>query len=84
MNEQQVYEKLTEIFRDVFDDNSIELEAKTDSSYITGWDSLMHVTLIGTIEDEFQITFSIDEIIELKNVESLVLNILKQLNNPSI
>lgn len=78
MTRNEVYAKLTEIFRDVFDDETIILEDETDSSCISGWDSLMHVTLIGTIEDEFEITFSIDEIIELKNVSNLIDHILKQ------
>ncbi len=37
-----------------------------------GWDSLMHITLIGVIEDEFGIKFPMKDIVGMKNVGQLI------------
>ena len=72
MNEEQVYEKLTEIFQDVFDDEDIELTPGTDASDIEDWDSLAQINLIVAIEQEFDTKFSIEEATALKNVGEMV------------
>jgi len=53
MNREAVLEKVQDILREVFDDDTIEISDNTVAGDIDGWDSLMHITIIGTIEDEF-------------------------------
>ena len=67
-----IYEKLTEIFRDLFEDDEIELTAETTSDDIEDWDSLTHIQLISICEEEFGIKFSTAEILHLANVGDLV------------
>lgn len=66
MNE--IYERLNEIFRDVFDDDSITVSAATTANDIEDWDSLSHITLIGAVEDEFRMKFSMKEVVGMVNV----------------
>lgn len=66
MNE--IYERLNEIFRDVFDDDSITVTAATTANDIEDWDSLSHITLIGAVEDEFRMKFSMKEVVGMMNV----------------
>lgn len=66
MNE--IYERLNEIFRDVFDDDSITVTAATTANDIEDWDSLSHITLIGAVEDEFRMKFSMKEVVGMVNV----------------
>lgn len=40
MSEQEIYERLNEVFRNVFDDDDIEVEAGTTADDIEDWDSL--------------------------------------------
>ncbi|MDE7261218.1 MAG: acyl carrier protein [Oscillospiraceae bacterium] len=72
MSREDIYEKLTEIFRDVFDDESIEISDGTTAADIDGWYSLTHITLLATVEDEFDIKFGMKEVQGLANVGELV------------
>jgi acyl carrier protein len=72
MDEPQIYQRLTEIFQDLFDDDSIEVTPKLTADDVDGWDSLTHIRLILTIEKAFKIKFSTSEIGKLENVGDLV------------
>ena len=72
MTRAEIYEKLTGIFRDVFDEETIQIEDSTTSEDIGEWDSLMHITLIGVIEDEFAIKFNMEGLPKMKNVGVMV------------
>ena len=45
MSEQEIYDRLNEVFRNVFDDDDIEVEAGTTADDIEDWDSLEHINL---------------------------------------
>lgn len=49
MSEQEIYERLNEVFRNVFDDDEIEVEAGTTADDIEDWDSLEHINLISAV-----------------------------------
>ena len=66
MNE--IFARLNEVFQDVFDDDSITVDARTTAADIEDWDSLSHITLISAVEDEFRMKFSMKEVVEMKNV----------------
>lgn len=68
MNKEQVMERLTEIFRDVFDDESIEISDSTTADDIEAWDSLEHITLISAVEKAFKMRFTMREVSGMKNV----------------
>ena len=72
MSREEIFEKLNEIFIEVFDDDSIKLEEDTTAADIDGWDSLMHITLIDVVEDEFDIKFDMKTVVKLKNVGEMV------------
>ncbi|MCF0142824.1 MAG: acyl carrier protein [Parasporobacterium sp.] len=67
-----IYETLNEIFRDVFDDDSIEVVAETDSDTIEDWDSLEHINLVVAIEKAFGMKFTMDEVKTMKDVGEMV------------
>ncbi len=72
MNRDEVYERLNKVFCDVFDDETISIQDSTTAKDIDGWDSLAHISLIASVEDEFDIKFEMKIIVELKNVGELV------------
>lgn len=72
MDESQIYAQITEIFHDVFDDDSITATPELSAPDVDGWDSLTHIRLILTIEKAFKVKFSTSEIGKLKNVGDLV------------
>ena len=72
MDEPQIYARLTEIFEDVFDEDSMNITPELSATDVDGWDSLTHIRLILSIEKAFKIKFSTSEIGKLKNVGDLV------------
>lgn len=72
MDEPQIYARMTDIFEDVFDEDSIVVTPELSAKDVDGWDSLAHVRLLLTIEKAFKIKFSTSEIGKLENVGDLV------------
>ncbi len=72
MKRDEIYSKLNEIFRDVFDDETITVSDKTTANDIEDWDSLTHIVLIAAIEDEFGIKFDMRVVLKMKNVGEMV------------
>jgi acyl carrier protein len=68
MDRNEIFERLNDVFRDVFDDDTISVSEDTTAADIDGWDSLMHITLISAVEDEFDIKFDMKSVVAMKNV----------------
>ncbi|OMG64115.1 acyl carrier protein [Stutzerimonas balearica] len=68
MSEKDILNALTEVFRDVFDDDDIVLTPDTTANDIDGWDSQTHVLLIVAAEQRFGVKFRTAELESLKNV----------------
>lgn len=72
MSRNQIFEKLTAVFQDVFDDEDISISENTTAADIEDWDSLTHIMLLAAVEDEFSIKFDIKSVLALKNVGEMV------------
>lgn len=72
MTRDDVYKKLTDLFRDIFDNDSIELQDATTAADVEGWDSLMHISLIQAVQDEFGMKFAMKDVTGMKNVGQMV------------
>lgn len=79
MMREDVRIKLQNIFEDVFDNVSIVLNDETSAVDIDGWDSLTHITILSAVQDEFSISFNINEIVEMKNVGDIIDCIIKKM-----
>lgn len=80
MTREAAYEKLNEVFRDVFDDEEIVVNDATTSSDIEDWDSLEHINLVSAVEQAFGIKFSMGQVVTMKNVGEMVDIILGQVD----
>lgn len=65
-------EILTEIFCDVFDNTELEITEDTDLKDIEGWDSLVHISLMAAVQEEFGIKYDIDEMTEITSVADIL------------
>ena len=72
MTREELLGKVQEIFRDIFDDETIVIEDSTSSADIDNWDSFNHISLIVAIEKDFKVKFSFEELALLKNVGALI------------
>lgn len=72
MDRVDVYNRLNKVFRDVFDDENINLSDETTAKDIDGWDSFEHINLLVAIEDEFSFKIPMSKVANLKNVGEIV------------
>jgi len=71
METPELFDRLTVIFQDVFDDDEIVARPELTASDVEDWDSLKHIRLILSIEKAFHVSFSAAEVGNLKNVGEL-------------
>ena len=64
-------EKLSSIFKILFNRPDLELNDNLSAKNVPGWDSFNHVNLIINIEEEFGVQFTNDEVGGMQNVGSL-------------
>lgn len=72
MTREEIFPKLSEVFRDVFDDEDIMVTDSTSAKDIEDWDSLTHINLVVAVEKEFGVKFSMGETQKMKNVGEMV------------
>lgn len=72
MTRDQAFDRLEQVFRDVFDDDGIVLYEDTTADDIDDWDSIEHITLIAAVEKEFGMRFSMGEVSGMKDVGEMV------------
>jgi acyl carrier protein len=66
-----IYEKLSVIFRDVFEDETLIAKPSLTADDIAGWDSLTNLRLVLTVQKAFGVKFTAHEITSLNNVGDL-------------
>ena len=72
MNREQILERLTTIFRKVFDSETLEVKENMTANDVDKWDSLTNIIMVDDVEKEFGIKFKLKEIMKLRNVGDLV------------
>jgi acyl carrier protein len=80
MSREEVFEKLNEVFRDVFDDDEITVTDTTTADDIEDWDSLEHINLLAAVEQEFGMKFNMGQVVSMKNVGEMADIILSQIS----
>lgn len=71
MNE-NLLERLSNVFWECFNDDSITLTPATTAADIDGWDSIAHIALMYSIEEEFGVAFMGNELGEFRDVGELL------------
>lgn len=72
-------DQLTDVFRSVFNDETIVLDDRQTADDIDGWDSIAHINLIFAVEEAFGVTFSTSDLKSLATVGDLRKLIKKRL-----
>ena len=67
-----IFERVQDIFRDVFDDDNLVILPEMTADDIEEWDSIAQMNLIVAMSKEFNIKFSVEEIAQLHNVGEMV------------
>lgn len=72
MQDAEILAALQTIFRNVFDNDAMELTRNTHADDIDGWDSMANITLAVEVEDRFGVKFKTSEMEDLRSVDDLV------------
>lgn len=72
MDRNSIKIKLQGVFHEVFDDEAIQINESMSANDLEAWDSLNHVRLIVSVEEEFDISFSTSDVADLQNVGQLL------------
>jgi len=72
MQTNEIYDRLTDLFRELFADDSIVLTPQTTANDIEGWDSFNHISVVVAVETRFGVKMTTAEIEGLANVGALV------------
>jgi len=65
-------DRLRDVFREVFEDPSLEISPATTALDVANWDSFNHINLVIAIETEFNVKFKTKEIKDMAHVGDLV------------
>lgn len=72
MDRVKVLESIQDVVRDVLDDETIILNEEMFITDVDGWDSVVHMTVIATLESEFERQFDIEKIAVAKTVAEII------------
>lgn len=78
MERQEIFDKLTEIFQEVMDNDEIVVTEKTCADDIEEWDSLTQIQLVVAIEKTLGIKFNSKEITTWNNVGEMVDSVMSK------
>lgn len=71
MTSDEIYEQLTSVFQEVFDDETIVVMAETTANDIENWDSFNNIGLMIAVEIRFGIRLTTIEIEGLRSAGDL-------------
>lgn len=80
MDKVNITDKLTEVFKSVFSDQTLVLADEMTASDVDNWDSLTHMILVSEIEKNFEVKFKLKDLNKMKNVGSLIEILISKLN----
>ncbi len=72
MPNEEIYQRLTPLFQEVFDNDDVVPVAEMTADDVDEWDSLSHIQLVVEVEKEFGVRFSAAEVGGLENVGQFV------------
>lgn len=76
MTQEAALEQLTQIFRSVLNEPTLELQADSSQDDVAAWDSLSNVMLVVEIESAFKKRFKARQIEQWKRVQDILDSIL--------
>lgn len=72
MKREEIVEKLTAIFREVFVVPTLVINDNMTADDVESWDSLSHMLMVTKVESDFGIKFKLKDLNKLKNVGDLI------------
>ena len=71
VNTEELLGKIRGAFKSAFDIDPQTITINTVPSDVSAWDSMGHVTLASSLEQEFGLTFDVDDLMSMENVKEI-------------
>lgn len=72
MEREAIVQKLTAIFRNIFNDGSLVITNELTANDVERWDSLSHMLMIAEVEAQFSVKFRLKELNKMRNVGDMI------------
>ena len=82
MTREQIIDKLSVIFKNVFEDDTIVVHDLLTAQDVKRWDSISNISMIDKVEKEFEIRLKLKEVVSMQNVGDLINAVFAKFNNP--
>ena len=82
MDDAAIEEKVRSVLGDVFGLDPVAVGPSTSTDTVEGWDSLHHLTVVLSLEEEFDIQFDDEETLSLVNFPLIVAIVKERLGIP--
>ena len=69
---EEIKKRLNQVFKEVFDDDDLQIFDEMTANDLEEWDSLMHITLVVSTEKEFGLLLNEKEIGQLDDVGIMI------------
>jgi acyl carrier protein len=69
---ENVLPRVQKAFSSAFEVEPASITINTVPGDVNAWDSMGHVTLASSLEHEFNLSFDVDELMEMENVREIV------------
>lgn len=80
----ELHDRLEEVFRQVFDNDALQLRDQMKAADIEGWDSVAHINLMFGIEQAFGVRFKGNELADMNNIGELKAFLARKLNGDAV
>jgi acyl carrier protein len=77
MKREEIEIRLRKIFHDLFNCDPASINADSSPDNVGGWDSMQHLNLVTSIEQEFEISLDEQQVVEMLSF-GLIVEILDQ------
>lgn len=64
-------QRIERVFREIFEDDALQINDGTSADTLAEWDSFHQVRLVIGLQEEFGVTFSTDEALNLTSVAKM-------------
>lgn len=81
MTRAEILHALSEILKDIFDDETLIIDENTTRSNVDGWDSMEQISIIAAIERRFAVKFDMADVLHLTDVKDIISLVYKEVNN---
>lgn len=71
MTSKEILKKINEIFQEIFDNENLLIHETTTAKDVDGWDSLVHIRIIVSLEKEFHVKLTIEEMAGINNIRDM-------------